>query len=102
MGKLAIVTLSVDIGFARKSSKSPRTLASFSRAGVPRSAYTRDVTCELYCNCSRMARVSKTEIQGSSHEMAVTVGNSEYFDNDESSIEFTSEMTVLVGSCQFR
>ena len=49
MGKLAIVTLLGDIGFALKSSKSPRTLASFSRARVPRSACTHDVTCELYC-----------------------------------------------------
>ena len=37
--------------FARKSSKPPRTLASFSRARVPRSACTRDVACGLYCNC---------------------------------------------------
>ena len=42
-GKLAIVQLSSGFSFARKSS------ASFSRARMPRSACTRDVTCELYC-----------------------------------------------------
>ena len=31
------------------SSKHPCTLASFSRARMPRSVCTRDVTCELYC-----------------------------------------------------
>jgi len=49
-GKLVIVTLSGDIGFAKKSSKPPRTLTSFSRACVLRSACTCDVTCELYCS----------------------------------------------------
>ena len=43
-GKLAIVELSGDFGFARNSSKHPCTLASFSRARIPRSACTRDVT----------------------------------------------------------
>jgi len=47
--KLAVVELSGDFGFARNSSKYPCTLASFSRARMPRSACTRDVTCELYC-----------------------------------------------------
>ena len=46
-GKLAIVQLSS--GFARNSSRAPCALASFSRARMPRSACTRDVTCELYC-----------------------------------------------------
>ena len=49
-GKLAIVELSGDFGFARNSSKHPCTLVSFSRACMPRSACTRDVTCELYCS----------------------------------------------------
>ena len=49
-GKLAIVELSGDFGFARNSSKHPCSLASFSRARIPRSACTRDVTCELYCS----------------------------------------------------
>ena len=48
-GKLAIVELLSDLGFARNSSKHPRTLASFSRARMPCSACTRNVTCELYC-----------------------------------------------------
>ena len=50
-GKLAIVELSDDFGFARNSSKHPCTLASFSRACMPRSACTSDATCELYCIC---------------------------------------------------
>jgi len=49
-GKLAIVELSGNFGFARNSSKHPCTLASFSRAHMPRSACTCDVTCELHCN----------------------------------------------------
>jgi len=49
LGKLAIVELSGDFGFVRNSSKHPCTLASFSHARMPRSACTRDVTCELYC-----------------------------------------------------
>ena len=48
-GKLAIVELSGDFGFARNSSKHPCTLASFLHACMPRSVCTRDVTCELYC-----------------------------------------------------
>ena len=48
-GKLAIVKLSSGFGFARNSSKAPCALASFSRVRIPRSACTRDVTCELYC-----------------------------------------------------
>jgi len=48
-GKLAIVELSGDFGFAHNSSKHPCTLASFLHARMPRSAFTRDVTCELYC-----------------------------------------------------
>ena len=48
-GKLAIVQLSSGFGFARNSSRAPCALASFSRARMPRSACTRDVTCELYC-----------------------------------------------------
>jgi len=51
-GKLAIVELSSDFGFARNSSKHPCTLASFSRARIPRSACTCNVTCELYCTYS--------------------------------------------------
>ena len=46
---VAIVELSGDFGFARNSSKHPCALTSFSRARMPRSACTRDVTCELYC-----------------------------------------------------
>ena len=46
-GKLAVVELSGDFGFARNSSKRPCTLVSFSHARMPRSACTRDVTCEL-------------------------------------------------------
>ena len=49
LGKLAIVELSGDFGFARNSSKHPCTLASFSRARMPCSVCTRDVTCGLYC-----------------------------------------------------
>ena len=49
-GKLAIVQLSSGFGFARNSSRAPCALASFSRAHMPCSACTRDVTCELYCN----------------------------------------------------
>ena len=48
-GKLAIVELSGDFGFAHNSSKRPCTLTSFSHARMPRSACTRDNTCELYC-----------------------------------------------------
>ena len=48
-GKLAIVQLSSGFGFTRSSSRAPCALASFSRARIPRSARTRDVTCELYC-----------------------------------------------------
>ena len=48
-GKLAIVQLSSGFSFARNSSRAPCALASFSRARIPRSACTRDVTCELYC-----------------------------------------------------
>ena len=48
-GKLALVELSGDFGFARNSSKCPCSLASFSCARMPRSACTCDVTCELYC-----------------------------------------------------
>ena len=47
--KLAIVQLSSGFGFTRSSSRAPCALASFSRARIPRSARTRDVTCELYC-----------------------------------------------------
>ena len=47
--KLAIVELSGEFGFARNSSKYPCTLTSFSRARMPRSVCTHDVTCELYC-----------------------------------------------------
>ena len=50
-GKLAIVELSGDFGFARNSSKhGPCTLTSFSRFCMPRCACTRDVTCKLYCS----------------------------------------------------
>jgi len=49
---LAIVELSGDFGFAHNSLKHPCTLASFSRARMPRSACTRDITCELYCRGS--------------------------------------------------
>ena len=49
-GKLAIVQLSSGFGFTRSSSRAPCALASFSRACMPRSARTRDVTCELYCS----------------------------------------------------
>ena len=49
LGKLAIVELSGDFGFARNSSKHPCTLTSFSRACMPRSGCTCSVTCELYC-----------------------------------------------------
>ena len=49
VGKLAIVELSSGVGFARNSSRAPCALASFSRARMPCSACTRDVTCELYC-----------------------------------------------------
>ena len=48
-GKLAIVQLSSGFGFTRSSSRAPCALASFSRACMPRSAHTCDVTCELYC-----------------------------------------------------
>ena len=48
-GKLAIVQLSSGFSFARNSSRAPCALASFSRAHMPRSVCTRDVTCELYC-----------------------------------------------------
>ena len=48
-GKLAIVQLSSGFGFAHNSSRAPCALASFLRACMPRSACTRDVTCELYC-----------------------------------------------------
>ena len=57
-GKLAIVELLGDFGFARNSSKYPCTLASFSRARMPRSACTRDVTCELYCNYAYMLAIA--------------------------------------------
>jgi len=53
-GKLAIVELSGDFGFARNSSKHPYTLVSFSHARMPRSVCTRDVTCELYCRRSHV------------------------------------------------
>ena len=49
-GKLAIVQLLSGFGFTRNSSRAPRALASFSHARMPRSAYTRNVTCELYCS----------------------------------------------------
>ena len=49
MGKLAIVQRLSGFGFTRSSSRAPCALASFSRARMPRSACTRDVTCELYC-----------------------------------------------------
>jgi len=52
-GKIAIVELSGDFGFAHSSSKRPCTLASFSRARMPRSACTHDVTCELYSTSSK-------------------------------------------------
>ena len=48
-GKLAIVKFSSGFGFARNSLRAPCALTSFSRARIPRSACTRDVTCELYC-----------------------------------------------------
>jgi len=48
-GKLAIVQLSSGVDFTRSSSRAPCALESFSRARMPRSARTRDVTCELYC-----------------------------------------------------
>ena len=51
VGKLAIIELSGDFGFACNSSKPPCTLASFSHARMPHSARTHNVTCELYCNC---------------------------------------------------
>ena len=51
VGKLAIVKLSSGFDFARNSSRAPCALASFSRARIPRSACTCDVTCELYCIC---------------------------------------------------
>jgi len=54
-GKLAIVKLSSGFGFARISSRAPCALASFSRARIPRSACTRDVTCELYCKLDEQA-----------------------------------------------
>jgi len=57
-GKLAIVELSGDFGFARNSSKHPCTLASFSHACMPRSACTRDVTCELYCKDKQVYKPS--------------------------------------------
>jgi len=46
---LAIVQLSSGFGFTRSSSRAPCALASFSRAHMPRSVCTHDVTCELYC-----------------------------------------------------
>ena len=48
-GKLAIVQLSSGFGFACNSSRAPCALVSFLCAGMPRSACTRNVTCELYC-----------------------------------------------------
>ena len=51
-GKLVIVQLSSGFGFTRISSRAPCALASFSRARMPCSACTRDVTCELYCRLS--------------------------------------------------
>ena len=48
--KLAIVQLSSGFGFACNSSRAACALASLSRARKPRSACTRDVTCELYCS----------------------------------------------------
>ena len=63
-GKLAIVELSGDFGFARNSSKRPCTLASFSRARMPRSACTCDVTCELYCKFSSQVRGKQVHLQG--------------------------------------
>ena len=38
------------VGHARNSSRAPIALANFSRVCMPRSACTRDVTCELYCS----------------------------------------------------
>jgi len=48
-GKLSIVQLSSGFGFARNSSRASCALATFLHAHMPRSACTRDVTCELYC-----------------------------------------------------
>ena len=48
-GKLTIVQLSSGFSFACNSSRAPCALASFLRARMPRSACTREVTCELYC-----------------------------------------------------
>jgi len=53
-GKLAIVQLLSGFSFARNSSRAPCALASFSRARMPCSACTRDVTCELYCSSTIM------------------------------------------------
>jgi len=53
--KLAIVQLSSGFGFARNSSRAPCALVSFSRARMPCSACTRDVTCELYCTIDLMS-----------------------------------------------
>ena len=46
---LYVLQLSSGFSFARNSSRAPCVLASFSHARMPRSACTRDVTCELYC-----------------------------------------------------
>ena len=44
-----VVQLSSGFSFTRNSSRAPCALVSFSRARMPRSACTHDVTCELYC-----------------------------------------------------
>ena len=66
-GEISIVELSGDYGFAHNSSKHPCTLMSFSRAHMPRSACTRDITCELYCIMLFFAwtviQVAENEIQ---------------------------------------
>jgi len=64
VGKVTIVTLSGDIGFALKSLKSSHTLASFSRARVPRSACTCNITCELYCSNTNFMPLSQENISG--------------------------------------
>jgi len=55
--KLAIVQLSSGFSFARNFSRAPCALASFSRARIPRSACTHDVTCELYCSMKLMSEL---------------------------------------------
>ena len=57
-GKLAIVELSSDFGFACNSSKHPCTLARFSHARMPHGACTHDVICELYCTCNLISQLS--------------------------------------------